>query len=101
MWHSPTDRPSVLRLSLPLRLAALVPLFSPRPDDPFHSGSAREDGCRSSQSPPQPHRWAVHVMDTAGSKMNLNFAFRLQIRRIERYFMVLLFSPGLDQERIP
>src|SRR6476620_1622627 len=98
MWHSPTDRPSVLRLSLPLRLASFLPLLSPRPDDPLHSDSTRNDGCRSSYSPPQPHRWAVHVVDTAGSKMNLNFAFGLQVFGIEQYFMVLLLSPGLDQE---
>ena len=39
-------------------------------------------------------------MDTAGSKMNLNFALRLQILWIKLDFVVLLFSVGLDKERI-
>ena len=87
-------------LSFSLRLASLLPLFSPRLDDPFHSDSACDDRCRSSYAPPQPGGRAAHVMDTAGSKMNLNFTFGLQVFRIELNLVILLFPLGLDQERI-
>ena len=39
-------------------------------------------------------------MDTAGSKMNLNFSFRLQVFGIELDLVILLFSLCLNQERI-
>ena len=39
-------------------------------------------------------------MDTAGSKMNLNFAFRLQVFGIKLDAVILLLSLGFDQERI-
>lgn len=87
-------------LSFSLRLPSLLPLFSPRLDDPFYSDSARDDRCRSSYTPPQPSGRATHVMNAAASKMNLNFAFALQVFRIELNFMILLFPLGLDQERI-
>ena len=39
-------------------------------------------------------------MDTAGTKMNLNFSLRLQVFGIELNLVMLLFSLCLDQERI-
>src|SRR5262245_15094598 len=87
-------------LSLTLALASFLPLLLPRLDDPFYSDSACNDDCRSSSAPPQPHRLAVHVMGTAASEMDLDFAFGLQILWIELNFVILLLSLCLYEQRI-